>query len=130
MAGEKLSAKATETIEFLDFMLVQCDHLAHAAEEYAAAKKPAQIEWVRQQISRDLGHLRQRAMVKNLGVLADEAGRLSVAASAGGSQMMKTRILRDGVSALKAAVERFRKAKVDADVAEQKKKKATEGEGD
>lgn len=130
MAGEKLSAKATETIEFLDFMLAQCDHLAHAAEEYASAKKPAQIEWVRQQISRDLGHLRQRAMVKNLGVLADEAGRLSVAASAGGSQMMKTRILRDGVSALKAAVERFRKARVDADVAEQKKKKATGGEGE
>ena len=129
MAGEKLSAKATETVEFLDFMLVQCDHLAHAAEEYASAKKPAQIEWVRQQISRDLGHLRQRAMVKNLGVLADEAGRLSVAASAGGSQMMKTRIMRDGISALKAAVERFRKAKVDADVAEQKKK-AQAGEGE
>jgi hypothetical protein len=130
MAGQKLSAKVSETVEFLDYVLIQCDHLAHAVEEYASAKKPAQIEWVRQQISRDLGHLRQRAMVKNLGVLADEAGRLSVAASAGGSQMMKTRILRDGVSALKAAVERFRKAKVDADVVEQKKKKATEGEGE
>lgn len=130
MAGEKLSAKATETVEFLDYMLVQCDHLAHAAEEYASAKKPAQIEWVRQQISRDLGHLRQRAMVKNLGVLADEAGRLGVAASTGGSQAMKTRILRDGVAALRAAVDRFRKAKVDADVAEQKKKKARAGEGE
>ena len=129
MAGQKLSAKATETVEFLDYMLVQCDHLAHAAEEYASAKKPAQIEFVRQQMSRDLGHLRERAMVRNLGVLADEAGRLSVAASAGGSQMMKTRIMRDGISALKAAVERFRKAKVDADVAEQKKK-AQAGEGE
>ena len=110
-------------------MLVQCDHLACAVEEYAAAKKPAQVEWVRQQISRDLGHLRQRAMVKNLGVLADEAGRLGVAASTGGSQMMKTRVLRDGIISLKASVERFRKAKVDADVAERKTKaQAREGE--
>jgi hypothetical protein len=129
MAGQKLSAKVSETVEFLDYVLIQCDHLAHAVEEYASAKKPAQVEWVRQQISRDLGHLRQRAMVKNLGVLADEAGRLGVAASTGGSQAMKTRILRDGVIALKAAVERFRKAKVDADVAEQKTK-AQGGEGE
>jgi len=129
MAGQKLSAKVSETVEFLDYLLIQCDHLAHAVEEYASAKKPAQIEWVRQQISRDLGHLRQRAMVKNLGVLADEAGRLGVAASTGGSQMMKTRVLRDGIISFKAAVERFRKAKVDADVAEQKTK-AHAGEGE
>ena len=129
MAGQKLSAKVSETVEFLDYMLIQCDHLAHAVEEYASAKKPAQIEWVRQQISRDLGHLRQRAMVKNLGVLADEAGRLGVAASTGGSQAMKIRVLRDGVISLKATVERFRKAKVDADVAEQKTK-AHAGEGE
>ncbi len=129
MAGQKLSAKTTETVEFLDYLLVQCDHLSHAVEEYASAKRPAQIEWVRQQISRDLGHLRQRAMVKNLGVLADEAGRLGVAVSTGGSQAMKVRILRDGIAALRAAVERFRRAKVDADVAEQKKK-AHAGEGE
>jgi hypothetical protein len=129
MAGQKLSAKASETVEFLDYVLIQCDHLAHAVEEYASAKKPAQIEWVRQQISRDLGHLRQRAMVKNLGVLADEAGRLGVAASTGGSPTMKIRVLRDGVISLKATVERFRKAKVDADVAEQKTK-AHAGEGE
>jgi len=129
MAGQKLSAKASETVEFLDYVLIQCDHLAHAVEEYASAKKPAQIEWVRQQISRDLGHLRQRAMVKNLGVLADEAGRLGVAASTGGSQAMKIRVLRDGVISLKATVERFRKAKVDADVAE-RKTKAHAGEGE
>ena len=129
MAGGKLSGKATETVEFLDYVLHQCDHLAGAVEEFASAKKPAQADWARQGIARELGHLRQRAMVKNLGVLADEIGRLSVLASGGGSPQMKTRILRDGVSSMKAACERMRKTTIDSDKAEQATKAhTTEGE--
>lgn len=129
MAGGKLSGKATETVEFLDYIIVQCDHLAAAVEEFASAKKSAQADWLRQGIARELGHLRQRAMVKNLGVLADEIGRLGVQASGGGSQQMKTRILRDGVASMKAACERMRKGVMDADKAEQAAKAhTTEGE--
>ena len=130
MAGGKLSAKVSETVEFLDYVLRQCDHLATAVEEYASAKKSAQADWARQTIARELGHLRQRAMVRNLGVLADEIGRLAVHAGGGGSQGMKTRILRDGVSSMKAACERMRKGMIDADKAEQAAEKAhtTEGE--
>ena len=129
MAGGKLSAKATETVEFLDYIIRQCDHLASNVEEFASAKKPAQADWARQGIHRELGHLRQRAMVKNLGVLADEIGRLAVQAGGGGSQQMKTRILRDGVGSMKAACERMRKGTVDADKAEQAAKaNTTEGE--
>jgi len=129
MAGGKLSAKATETVEFLDYIIHQCDHLAVAVEEFASAKKSMQADWARQGIARELGHLRQRAMVKNLGVLADEIGRLSVQAGGGGSQQMKTRILRDGVGSMKAACERMRKSTIDSDKAEQASKaNATGGE--
>ena len=117
MASHKLSAKATETVEFLDYILHQSDHLAGLVEEYATAKKSAQADWAKQTIARELGHLRQRAMVKNLGVLADEIGRLGIQAAGGGSQQMKSRILRDGVQSMKAATERMRKALIDADKA-------------
>ena len=120
MAGEKLSAKTTETVEFLDYVIVQSEHLASDVEEYAVAKKSAQADWVRQGIARELGHLRQRAMQRNLGVVADEIGRLAVQAGTGGSQAMKTRLLRDGVAAMRAACERIRKATIDADVAQQR----------
>lgn len=117
MAGEKLSVKAVETVEFIDYVISQCDHLTGDVEQYAVAKKPAQADFLRQAIARELGHLRQRAMQRNLGVLADEIGRFAVQAGGGGSQQMKTRVLRDGMAALRAACERMRKATIDADVA-------------
>jgi hypothetical protein len=129
MAGQKLSAKASEKVEFLDYVITQCEHLAADVEQFASAKKSAQADWIRQGIARELGHMRQRAMVRNLGVLADEIGRLAVQAGGGGSPQMKTRMLRDGVAALHAAFERYRKATVDADVAEQKAGKAHGEEG-
>ena len=115
MAGQKLSAKASETVEFLDYLLRQCDLLVSQIEDYASARKPATADWIRSQIARELGHLRQRAMVKNLGVVADEVGRLGIQASTSGSQQMKSRVLREGIASLRAAVERRRKATVDAD---------------
>jgi hypothetical protein len=129
MAGGKISAKTIEAVEFIDYVLRQSEHLTVVVEEYASAKKSSQADWARQQIARELGHLRQRAMVKNLGVLADEIGRLAVQAGGGGSQQMKTRILRDGVSSMKAACERMRKGMIDADKADQEAQAhTTEGE--
>ena len=60
------------------------------------------------------------AMVKNLGPLADDVGRLGIQASTSGSQQQKSRVLREGISSLKAAVERRRKGTLDADAAEMK----------
>src|SRR5512140_497531 len=129
MAGGKLSGKATETVEFIDYVLHQCEILAGHVEEFASAKKTAQADTLRMSIARELAHLRQRAMVKNLGVLADDIGRLAVQASGGGSQQMKTRILRDGMGSLRASCERMRKGTIDADKAEQATKAhTTEGE--
>lgn len=116
----KLSAKATETVEFLDYLLRQCELLVSQIEDYASAKKPATADWIRTQIARELGHLRQRAMVKNLGPLADDVGRLGIQASTSGSQQQKSRVLREGISSLKAAVERRRKGTLDADAVDMK----------
>jgi hypothetical protein len=120
MPSQKLSAKASETVEFLDYLLRQCDLLASQIEDFATTKKTATADWIRGQVARELGHLRQRAMVKNLGVLADEVGRLGIQASTSGSQQMKSRVLREGISSLKASVERRRKATVDSDAVEVK----------
>ena len=116
----KLSAKASDAVEFLDYLLRQCELLVSQIEDYASAKKPATADWIRSQIARELGHLRQRAMVKNLGPLADDVGRLGIQASTSGSQQMKSRVLREGIGSLKAAVERRRKGTLDADAAEMK----------
>ena len=116
----KLSAKASDAVEFLDYLLRQCELLASQIEDFATTKKPATADWIRTQIARELAHLRQRAMVKNLGPLADDVGRLGIQASTSGSQQQKSRVLRDGISSLKAAVERRRKGTLDAAAAEMK----------
>ena len=113
----KLSAKATETVEFLDYLLRQCDLLVSQIEDYASARKPATADWIRGQIARELGHLRQRSMAKNIGVLADEVGRLGIQASTGGSQQMKSRVLREGIASLQGSVARRRKSTMDTDLA-------------
>ena len=59
--------------------------------------------------------MRQQAMVANMGPIADQAGMLGVAA-ARGSQMQRTRTLREGMASFKQLLERVIKATVDADV--------------
>ena len=116
----KLSAKTLETIEYLEAVLKEADHLAALVEQYAAAKKGGDMYST--QVSRELGQLRQKAMMRNLGFVADAAGQLSVMASRGGSPMMKARVLRDGVASFRALVERTIKGTVAADENEQKEK--------
>jgi len=120
MAGFKLSAKATETVEYLEHVLKETDHFGALVEQFAATQKGGDMYAT--QLARELGQLRQKAMTRNLGYLADQAGQLGVMASRGGSAMMKSRILRDGVLAFKGLVERTIKATIAADENEQKEK--------
>jgi len=125
MAGRKLSAKTEEEIVFMEHLLVQCDHLNKLVEEYAAATK--NTDALVQVITRTLSQVRQRAMIANLGPLADQAGMLGIAAGRG-SQMQRTRTLRDGLAGFKQLVERTMKATIDADVRHraQEQKKLTD----
>lgn len=119
MAGKKLSAKASEEVEFLEMVLRKCDHLGTLVEQYSAAKKGADM-YV-SQITRELGHLRQNAMIKNLGFVADNAGILGIAAGRG-SQVQRSRTLREGLGGLKQLVERTIKAKIELDERDRKQK--------
>ncbi len=121
MAAFKLSAKAAETIEYLESVLKQTDHYTALVEQFAAAKTKG-FEMYATQLARDLSQLRQKAMIKNQGFIADTAGQLSVMASRGGSPMMKGRMLRDGVAAFKSLLERTIKGVAVADENEQKEK--------
>ena len=70
MAGLKLSAKAQEEFEFLESLIAKCDHLLALTEQYAGGKGAAQDQ-VFQLIVRSLQQVRQKAMIKNLGPIAD-----------------------------------------------------------
>jgi hypothetical protein len=121
MAGVKLGAKAQEEVDFLENVLKQISHLAALAEQFAGAKQKGAMDMYLSQITRTLTHLRQTAMIKNLGFVADAAGMLGVAAMRG-SQVQRTRVLREGMMSLKQLVERTMKATVDADHRERAEK--------
>jgi hypothetical protein len=117
---QKLSAKSTELVEYLESLLKEMDHFASLVEQFAAAKTNA--DQFSSLLSRELAQLRQKAMMRNIGFIADLAGQLSVAASRGGSPMMKSRMLRDGVVSLKALIERTIKGTIQADEGEKREK--------
>ena len=119
MAGRKLGSKASEEVEFMEHLLRELGPLGRKVEEYASAKKGADA--VCQQITRTLSQFRQQAMMKNLGPLADQAGALAVQC-ARGSQVMRTRTMRDGLASFKVMLDRVIKARIDQDVREQGEK--------
>lgn len=97
----------------MEHMLVQCDTLTRKVEEYAACKTKA-ADGIVLGIIRHLSQFRQQAMQKNLGPLADAAGTLSILCGRG-SQMQRSRIMRDGMVNFKILIERMMKAAIDAD---------------
>ena len=119
MAGHKLSAKAEEEVAFMEQLLARCDTLARPIEEYATAKKNA--DQYGTQVVRALQEMRQHAMQKNLGPVADAAGVLSVQC-ARGSPLMRARTMREGIVAYKQLIERMMKALVEADARLQREK--------
>ncbi len=120
MAGTKLSAKNQETVDYLESIIKECDHWASLVEQFAAAK--AHADQYATQLARELSQLRQKAMAMNLGYIADTAGQMSVQAGRSGSQMMKSRLLRDLVVSFKLLLERTIKATIQADESEKKEK--------
>jgi hypothetical protein len=112
MAGQKLSAKTEEELAFLEHLLVECDHIASKTEEYSSAYK-GESDLITA-IARQLAKMRQRAMMKNLGTIGDQAGMLAVAAGSG-SKMQRCRVLREGIGSYKQLIARTMKAMADAD---------------
>lgn len=117
MAGQKLSAKAQEELEFLEGLVGKTSHLLALTEQYVGAKKGGQQEQIFSTIVHTLQHFRQNAMIRNLGPIADAAGMLAVAANRG-SVVQRARMLREGLSSYKVNIERTMKALVGADLRE------------
>ena len=127
MAGIKLSAKVQEEITFMENMLLQCAGISRKIEEYAACKTKA-ADGIAQTVIRHLSQFRQQAMQKNLGPLADAAGTLSILCGRG-SQVQRTRVMRDGMANFKVLIERMMKAQIAADVRERaEREKAVEAD--
>jgi hypothetical protein len=121
MATLKLSVKATEIVGYLEGLIKETEHYASLVEQFASPNAK-HADMYAAQLARELGHLRQKAMTYNLGYVADRAGQLGVMATRGGSQMMKSRLLRDGVAAFRSLLEQTIKATIQADATEQKEK--------
>jgi hypothetical protein len=121
MAGGKMGAIAGEEIVYLEKMLRQCDGLHRQIEEYASAKKNA--DSYSTAIARELQRIRQVAMMKNLGFVADAAGGLGMQASRGGSPTMKARALREGIVSFRALIERTIKSIGQKDATDMAEKK-------
>lgn len=123
MAGQKMSAKAMEEFEFMESLVKQCGHLLGETEKYAGSTGNS-AQQIFQGITRALGHIRQKAMMKNLGPLADAAGVMAIGANRG-SPIQRARFLREQLATFKTNVERTMKALVAADAREKAENEKT-----
>lgn len=103
MAAPKLSANQVQRIEELQVYVRTVDHVKKLVAELESnrAANPKIIKGICENIARELSHMRQRALTKNLGTLPDTAGTLSVVAARQGTGLnVKIRALQDGMNGI------------------------------
>lgn len=103
MAAPKLSANQVQRIEELQGYVRTVDHVKKLVAELESnrAANPKIIKGICENIARELSHMRQRALTKNLGTLPDTAGTLSVVAARQGTGLnVKIRALQDGMNGI------------------------------
>jgi len=103
VAAPKLSANQVQRIEELQGYVRTVDHVKKLVAELEAnrAANPKILKGIGETIARELSHMRQRALTKNLGTLPDIAGNLSVVAARQGTGInVKLRALQDGLNSI------------------------------
>jgi hypothetical protein len=102
MADIKLSPNQLRRIEQIQGFLHDLTHLKRLVAELESqrAAKPAVLQRISSQISREFSQMRQRAIGANIGTVADVAGACSTMAGRSQGLMMKLRGLNDGVASL------------------------------
>jgi hypothetical protein len=105
MAGSKLDGAGVQKMKTLDEAITQAQRLHGVVETYALALKRAQNTslkgmQVKRAISPIVGLLKPQ-----FGLIADQVAALNLVAGRGGNEQTKVRILREGVGALKQALE-------------------------
>ena len=104
-AGPKLDGAGTQKMKTLDEALTQAQRLHGVVETYALALKrnqPTQLFGM--QIKRALTPL-VGLLKPQFGLIADQVASMNLVAGRGGSEQAKVRLLREGVGALKQALE-------------------------
>jgi len=111
-----------EQIEAIEQFQKVVEHSHHLVQELAANRAaPAKVlARICELIARDMSQMRQRALTKNIGTIADVAGSLAVMAARGGGMSLKLRGLEDGVHSLRMQLEHALKM---ASMIEKKEKK-------
>jgi hypothetical protein len=104
-AGPKLDGAGVQKLKTLDEANVQLQRLHGVVETYALALKRAQpTSLYSMQVKRALSPL--VGMLKpQFGLIADQVAALNLVASRGGNEKTKVRILREGVGAVRQALE-------------------------
>jgi hypothetical protein len=105
MAGSKLDGAGIQKMKTLDEAFTQLQRLHGVVEKYALALKRAQPTTlygmqVKRAISPIVGLLKPQ-----FGLISDQVAAMNLVAGRGGSELTKVRILREGVGALRQALE-------------------------
>jgi hypothetical protein len=105
MAGPKLDGAGTEKMKTLDESLIQLHRIHGLVETYALAIKRSQPpQTYLMPIRRALPTL--ASLLKGqFGLISDQAMALSLGASRGSNEQVRVRTLREGIGALRQAIE-------------------------
>jgi hypothetical protein len=105
--AEKLTVDQLRRIDEIEAYRKVVAHTHHLVQELAANRAaPAKaLDKICELIARDMSQMRQRALLSNIGTIADVAGALAVMAARGGGMSMKLRGLEDGVHSLRMQLE-------------------------
>ena len=126
MAAPKLSANQVQRIEELQGYVRTVDHVKKLVAELESnrAANPKILKSISENIARDLSHMRQRALTKNLGTVPDTAGTLAVVAARQGTGLnVKIRALQDGMNSISMQLDQALKMAHEAkpDIEQEKK---------
>jgi hypothetical protein len=105
MAGSKLDGAGVQKMKTLDQAIAQAQRLHGVVEHYALALKRKQpTNLFGMQVKRALTPL-VGLLKPQFGIIADQVASMNLLASRGGSEDAKVRNLREGVGALKQALD-------------------------
>ena len=123
--ADKLTVDQLRRIDEIEAYQKIVAHTHHLVQELGANRAaPAKaLDKICELIARDMSQMRQRALLSNIGTIADVAGALAVMAARGGGMSMKLRGLEDGVHSLRIQLEHALKMASTIEKTEQTEKK-------
>jgi hypothetical protein len=125
VAGDKLSSTASARLDTLNQYRLAVGRVKKMVTELESnrAGKTQVIQQIGANISRDLTHLRNRALIDNFQMIGDSAGALGVLATRGTGLAMKLRGLNEGLASIEKMFDQYEKQIRDEGKAEVEKEK-------